>query len=430
MQQAGFITIATLVITTGLWIAGRSTQILTGELWPWHGPAQITALWLLNLVALTLVAGTRARALEPLFGGLDQAIRLHRRLGGAALIVMLVHILLLVPPRIGTGVGEVYNPFHPNSPFWIDVVVSWLVLPLALAIWWRKLPHQVWLWLHRTLGVLLILACAHSLTVAATVRDYEPLRFWMILLVGIGLAAIAYRLLMFRRMGPRHGYTVEAVEPRGEHVVDLQLRPRDRRMSFDPGAFVYVSVRGSAAVPDELHPFSISSSPAERDLRLSIRKVGDWTNRLPALQPGTAVDVYGPFGGFTPHAFVGQRRLVLIGAGIGITPFLSMLRFELVNNDFRRVWLYYSVRDRGDAPYDHELADLSQKADSWVDYMLWESKARGRLTAATVHEEASPFGDYAVMLCGTNAFIRDMRTQFRALGLPDSRIIAEEFQLR
>ena len=64
------------------------------------------------------------------------------------------------------------------------------------------------------------------------------------------------------------------------------------------------------------------------------------------------------------------------------------------------------------------------------DYVLWDSKARGRLTAAAVHEEASPFGDYAVMLCGTNAFIRDMRIRFRALGLPDSRVIAEEFQLR
>ncbi len=139
---------------------------------------------------------------------------------------------------------------------------------------------------------------------------------------------------------------------------------------------------------------------------------------------------YGPFSGFTPHAFVGHRRLVMIGAGIGITPFLSMLRFELVNNDFRRVWLYYSVRDSADAPYDQEIADLSLKADSWVDYVLWDSKARGRLTAAAVHEEASPFGDYAVMLCGANPFIRDMRTQFRALGLPESRIITEEFQLR
>jgi len=35
-----------------------------------------------------------------------------------------------------------------------------------------------------------------------------------------------------------------------------------------------------------------------------------------------------------------------------------------------------------------------------------------------------------VMLCGANPFIRDMRTQFRALGLPESRIITEEFQLR
>ena len=430
MRTAWLIAAVTLAITTTLWIFGRLSGDLVEDLWPWRGPAQITALWMLNLVALTLVAGTRARALEPVFGGLDRAIQIHRHFGAAALIVMAVHIALLVPPRLGSAVGEVFNPLHPNSPFWIDVIASWVVLPMALAIWWRRLPHHLWLWIHRALAVLLIAACAHSLSVAETVRAYEPLRFWMVLLVGIGIMALIYRLFLFRRLGPRHGYVVEAVEPRGQHVVDLSLRPRDRRMSFDPGAFVYISVRNTTAVSDEFHPFSIASSPAERDLRLSIRKAGDWTRQLPMVVPGTAVDVYGPFGGFSPHAFVGHRRLVLIGAGIGITPFLSMLRFELVNNDFRRVWLYYCVPNATDAVHDAELADLSMRSDSWVDYVLWASATRGRLTAKAIHAEAAPFGDYAVMLCGTNAFLHDMRAQFRALGLPDARIIAEEFQLR
>jgi predicted ferric reductase len=430
MHLAGFISAVTLAITTALWIHGRIEQELLEDIWPWRAPAQITALWMLNLVALTLVAGCRARALESIFGGLDRAVRFHRQLGGAALVMLLVHIVLLMPPRIGPAIGEVVNPFHPNSPFALDVAVSWLLLPMALAIWRRRLPHHIWLWVHRVLAALLLAACAHSLTLAETVRAHEPLRFWMMLLIGIGAVALLYRLFLFRRLGPRHGYAVEGVEERPGGIVDLVLRPRDRRMSFDPGAFVYVSVKGSAEVPDELHPFSISSSPTERDMRLSIRKVGDWTRRLPALRPGTEIDVYGPFGGFTPHAFVGYRRLVLVGAGIGITPFLSILRFELVNNDFRRVWLYYSVRDRAEAPYDTELHDLAARADSWVDYHLWESKRQGRLTAADIHAEAGKLGDYAVMLCGTNAFLHDMRAQFRQLGLPDARIIAEEFQLR
>jgi predicted ferric reductase len=430
MRPAWIIATATFLLTTGLWIAGRVTQDLTEDLWPWRGPAQITALWMLNLTALTLVAGTRARALEPLFGGLDRAIRMHRHLGTAAIIMTGVHLLLLVPPRLGENLGEIWNPFFPNSPFALDVAIVWVLIPLTATVWWRRLPHHAWLWCHRILGTMLLISCFHSLTASETINAYEPLRFWMWLLCFIGLASLLYRLFLFRRMGPRHGYTVEAVAPRGAGVIDLLLRPRDRRMSFDPGAFVYVSVKGSAAVPEEMHPFSIASSPAERDLRLSIRQVGDWTGKLSRLETGTAIDVYGPFGGFTPHHFVGYRRLVLIGAGIGITPFLSMLRFELVNSDFRRVWLYYAVRDRAEAVHHAEIEDLALRADSWVDYELWTSKERGRLTAAAIHAQAGELGDYAVMLCGTNAFLQDMRAQFRALGLPDGRIIAEEFQLR
>jgi hypothetical protein len=47
-----------------------------------------------------------------------------------------------------------------------------------------------------------------------------------------------------------------------------------------------------------------------------------------------------------------------------------MLRFELVNNDFRRVWLHYLVRQRGNAVHHDEIASLVGRADSWVDYGL------------------------------------------------------------
>ena len=115
MRTAWLIAACTLAITTTLWIFGRLSGDLVEDLWPWRAPAQITALWMLNLVALTLVAGTRARALEPVFGGLDRAIQIHRHLGAAALIVMLVHIALLVPPRLGSAAGEVFNPLHPKT---------------------------------------------------------------------------------------------------------------------------------------------------------------------------------------------------------------------------------------------------------------------------------------------------------------------------
>jgi len=47
--------------------------------------------------------------------------------------------------------------------------------------------------------------------------------------------------------------------------------------------------------------------------------------------------------------------MVWVGAGIGITPFLSVLAFERGTLDARRIWLYYMVHSREEAVYDEEI---------------------------------------------------------------------------
>ena len=212
------------------------------------------------------------------------------------------------------------------------------------------------------------------------------------------------------------------------------MRPTEKRMMYLPGTFVFIAVPSFKGKEKELHPFSLSSSPTERNLRVSCKQVGDFTDQLMALAPVEAgepkfVEVYGPFGNFTPHRFAPYRRMIWVGAGIGITPFLAMTAFERSNNDFRRIWLYYSVRSPEEAVYDQELKDNVERADSYIDYTLWLTSAQGRLTAAKIVAEVE-LDDYAVMLCGTTAFVASMAGQFRALGLPAERIITENFQFR
>ena len=52
-----------------------------------------------------------------------------------------------------------------------------------------------------------------------------------------------------------------------------------------------------------------------------------------------------------------------------------MLAFEVSNRDFRRIWLYYVVRNNEDAVYDTEISQSYLNAESYVDYVLWESGA-------------------------------------------------------
>jgi predicted ferric reductase len=383
-------------------------------------------------MAIAMLAVVRAHALEPVFGGLDRAVRFHRILGPSAILLLIAHVIFLALMEFGNGasIGNVFIPFWSESARSTDIIVFYLLLLLGGLAYDRRMSYERWLSVHRLTGLVFLGGTAHAAMEPGTIADFEPLRTWIVILVLAGGVAWLYRVVLFNRAGPRYRYWLETVVPRGANIIDLVMRPVDRRMIYEPGTFVFLRVPDMEGQQKELHPFSISSSPVERDLRVSIRTVGGFTRRLPSLEPGTQLDVYGPFGGFTSHRYAPFRRLVCIGAGIGITPFLGMLAFELSNHDFRRIWLYYVVRDEQDAVYDSEIRESYLEAESYIEYELWLTARRARITAAQVAADIAPLDDYAVMLCGQVRFISDLARQFRALGVPHERIITEEFEFR
>jgi predicted ferric reductase len=338
--------------------------------------------------------------------------------------------LALVQLGSGASIGDVFVPFWSASARSIDILVFYLLLLLGGLAYDHRMSYERWLSVHRLTGLVFLGGAAHAAMEPGTIADFEPLRTWIVILILAGGAAWLYRVVLFSQLGPRYPYRLEMVVPRGSNIIDLVMRPTEQRMMYEPGTFVFLRVPHMEGQQKELHPFSISSTPVDRDLRVSIRTIGDFTRRLPALEPDTHLDVYGPFGGFTSHRFAPFRRLVFIGAGIGITPFLGMLAFELSNRDFRRIWLYYVARDEQDAVYDSEIRESYLDAESYIDYTLWETATRGRITAAQVAAEIAPIDDYAVMLCGQVRFISDLARQFRGLGVPRDRIITEEFEFR
>ena len=83
---------AVLVITTALWIAAKIEMPGERPLWPWRAPMQLTILWSLTLMAFTIFAGSRHPAVEPMFGGLDRGIQLHRVTGPLAIEIGRAHV--------------------------------------------------------------------------------------------------------------------------------------------------------------------------------------------------------------------------------------------------------------------------------------------------------------------------------------------------
>lgn len=420
------------MITTVLWAAARFSGEIPPDYLPWRALSQLTMLWSATLMAIAMLAVVRAHAFEPIFGGLDRAVHFHRVVGPSAVVLLIVHVIFLALAALqsGASVGEVFIPFWSQSARSSDILAFYLLLLLAGLAYNRRMRYERWLFIHRLLGPFFLVGVFHGAIQPGTIAEFEPLRTWMVILMLTGGAAWLYRVLLFDRLGPRYHYRLETVALRGANILDLAMRPVNRRMMYEPGTFVFLRVPELKGHEKELHPFSLTSSPVDRDLRLSIRMVGDFTRHLALLEAGKHLEVYGPFGGFTPHRFAHFRRLVCIGSGIGITPFLGMLAFELSNRDFRRIWLYYVVRNDEDAVYDAEISESYLSADSYIDYILWPTARRGRITAAAVASEVAPLDNYAVMLCGQLSFVSDLARQFRALGIPSDRIITEEFEFR
>ena len=199
-------------------------------------------------------------------------------------------------------------------------------------------------------------------------------------------------------------------------------------MNFAPGQFAMLFLK--ALDGWHRHPFTITTSPGDEDLRFAIKALGDGTAQLPdAIQPGIPAVIGGPFGRFS-HA-KGTTRQLWVAGGIGVTPFLSWLRALDQRPPRGRVDFFYSSPDP-DMPYADEISELAARCNL-VEVHFFDSR-RGHLTAEQILAEAggttAPPGQVSVFLCGPAGMIRTLHSGFRRLGVPSRHIYREYFDWR
>ena len=233
-----------MAITTVLWAAARFPGAMPANDLPWRALSQLTILWSVTLMAIAMIAVVRAHAFEPVFGGLDRAVRFHRIVGPSAIVLLIAHVILLALDalRNGASIGDLFIPFWSQSARSIDILAFYLLLLLGGLAYDHRMSYERWLFLHRFLGPLFLAGTAHAAMEPGTIADFEPLRTWIVILVLAGGGAWLYRVLLFDRLGPRYYYRLAAVTSRGNDIVELVMRPVDRRMMYEPGTFVFLRV--------------------------------------------------------------------------------------------------------------------------------------------------------------------------------------------
>jgi predicted ferric reductase len=201
--------------------------------------------------------------------------------------------------------------------------------------------------------------------------------FWKAVL-WTAIALIALWLLVYVRLVKpwlmlKKPYLVEGVRSERGDVWTLALRPRGHKgFQFQPGQFAWITLEISPFRMRE-HPFSMSSNGDNLEkIEFSIKALGDFTNTIKDVPPGTKAFLDGPYGVFTTDRYEDTAGFVLIAGGIGITPMISMLITQAERKDERPYLLIYASKTWEDITFREELNELKGKLDLNLVHVLKE----------------------------------------------------------
>jgi ferredoxin-NADP reductase/MOSC domain-containing protein YiiM len=212
-------------------------------------------------------------------------------------------------------------------------------------------------------------------------------------------------------------------------VTSVYLRPTGEQPLAPPQPGQYLAVRlPHAADPPVIRNYSLSASSAD-GYRISVKHEpkGVVSGYIAtALAVGDELDIAAPRGEFVLRD--GDEPVVLLSAGIGVTPVLAMLHALAAQHSTREVWWLHSTRGRA----THALADEARRllgalpnARTHIFYTS-ESTAPRRLDRSALEQLDLPVGSQAYV-CGPAGFMDAMTAALADLGLAGSHIHTEHF---
>jgi predicted ferric reductase len=368
--------------------------------------------------------------------GIDVVLSYHRQISFLAVMAAFGHpvLLFLADDRYRALLDLLHLPLRAQFA-WLSVAA--LGSLMVTSIWRRalRLSYRVWHVLHSALGVVIVLA---ALGHAFLVDYYFSLPLirgvWIVYTAAFLWLAVWVRLVKPLRLSLRPWRVTELwPEPGGSLTVSLEPVFRHaREFSFRAGQFAWI-LPGRNPFTPTYHPFSISSSASSASrVEFTIKRVGEFTGSVRQLRVGDRVYLDGPHGSFTLESHPGMGY-VFVAAGVGVTPFLSMLATLADQGDQRPVWLFLGNRSEDQITGIRQLVRLQNRLNLRVVHVIsrpseqWNGE-RGRVDADLLDRHL-PLARRSLQyfICARGEMVRSVETDLRGLNVSSNNIHSEQF---
>jgi ferredoxin-NADP reductase/MOSC domain-containing protein YiiM len=223
------------------------------------------------------------------------------------------------------------------------------------------------------------------------------------------------------------------------NVISLMLEPADGQpvAAALPGQFVVLRL-GPTSAPALMRSYSLSGAPGAVHYRVSIKREAHGAASAyvdDELRVGDIVHASAARGSFTLRP--GDTPVVLLSAGIGVTPVLAMLHALAAEASTREIWWLYGTRNGREHPFAEETRGLLTTLAHRHSHICYSSPnpedrlnvdfdAPGHLNMRVIQELNLPRdGDFYI--CGPSTFMSDLTAGLTALGVAPDHIHTEMF---
>src|ERR1700688_1360525 len=233
---------------------------------------------------------------------------------------------------------------------------------------------------------------------------------------------------------------VAQIRKESDSVTSFILEPIDGQLLplCQAGQFVVLRLHLDPDKPPVLRSYSLSDLPAADHFRISVKSelngIGSsfLCNRA---REGDVLDVSAPRGSFTLRPR--QNPVVLVSAGVGATPVMSMLHALAAERSQREIWWIYGARNRAEHPFAEESRSLLKQLSRGRGYVVYSRPAAtdqvgtdfdapGHIDTALL-ERIGVSRNSDFYLCGPSSFLQSMRDGLRNWGVLAGNVHTEIF---
>ncbi len=377
----------------------------------------------LALLFLQFVFVSRIKFIEVGIG-LDRMLRWHRFLGRTGLVFVTLHAILIFFYRL-VNFGELY----PTGFILIGVfVLIGFMVTAALASLYKVigLAYETWRNIHLFNYILFPLVLIHVFYHAS---PGSALYYLWIILALLYMAVIVCRLASINSI-KRKPYDVVEVKKEAKDIWSLVFE--GKKIDFQPGQFMFIQLLRDGRL-SSAHPFTISTSPTRGNLSITPKVLGDFTMTIKDTRVGDKAFIDAPYGVFSFLKYK-HEELVFVAGGIGITPFISMLRYIYDQQLAKKVTLFWSNRDESNLCFREELAQMEKDLEDFRTVLVmsdqpdWQGE-KGHLNGEMINGHLGNLDQKSFFICGPPSMTASIVVELQELEVSTANIHSEIFQL-